>query len=86
MKETNDDNERRKKNNANERKTQNRRSMTMKCWRRTMNMKEMNNDHNEEEQKIEKLRTMKSNDNRGEEQPWRKSEKKNAATTTSATT
>ena len=50
--------------------------MTMKCWRRTMNMKEMNNDHNEEEQKIEKQRTMKSNDNRGEEQPWRKSEKK----------
>ena len=41
-----------------------------------MNMKEMNNDHNEEEQKIEKQRTMKSNDNRGEEQPWRKSEKK----------
>ena len=65
-----------KKNNANERKTQNRRSMTMKCWRRTMNMKEMNNDHNGEEQKIERLRTMKSNDNRGEEQPWRKSEKK----------
>ena len=50
--------------------------MTMKCWRRTMNMKEMNNDHNGEEQKIERLRTMKSNDDRGEEQPWRKSEKK----------
>ena len=39
-----------------------------------MNMKEMNNDHNGEEQK--RLRTMKNNDNRGEEQPWRKSEKK----------
>ena len=41
-----------------------------------MNMKEMNNDHNGEEQKIKRLRTMKNNDNRGEEQPWRKSEKK----------
>ena len=41
-----------------------------------MIMKEMSNDRNGEEQKIERLRTMNSNDNRGEEQPWRKSEKK----------